>query len=267
MGKLKIAAGRAPHLRIGAGRYKLNLSSRQVKGNGFFEKERFSLMCGRFALYSPLPELVETFDVQEVRTHFEPSYNIAPTHQVAVVVKRETANVLETMTWGLIPFWAKDPKIGSRMINARAETLSQKPSFKRPLKTQRCLIVADGFFEWAKTGQAKVPMFIRAKSKRPFGFAGLYDTWQSPAGEAVTSCTIVTTQANEFMQPIHSRMPLILADAQQADWLDLATDNIDEWLAGLRPYPGHEMEAYEVSRRVNSPAHNDVDCVQPISQT
>jgi putative SOS response-associated peptidase YedK len=238
-----------------------------VKGNGFFEKERVSLMCGRFALYSPLPEIVETFHIQEVCAQFEPSYNVAPTHEVAVVVKREAGNVLQTMTWGLIPFWAKDPKIGSRMINARVETLSQKPSFKRPLKTQRCLIVADGFFEWAKTGQAKVPMFIRPKSKQPFGFAGLYDVWQSPAGETVTSCTIITTHANDFMQPIHSRMPLILANAEQADWLDLATPNIDEWLSGLHPYPSHELEAYQVSRQVNSPAHNNIDCVQPIGQT
>ena len=220
-------------------------------------------MCGRFALYSPLSELVDAFHIREVRTQLEPSYNVAPTHEVAVVVKREAGNVLETMRWGLIPFWAKDPTIGSKMINARVETLSQKPSFKRPLKTQRCLVVADGFFEWAKTGQSKVPMFIHAKSKQPFGLAGLYDVWQSPTGETVTSCSIVTTRANEFMQPIHSRMPLILASAEQADWLDVATPSIDGWLSALKPYPSHELEAYEVSRRVNSPAHNSIDCVQP----
>jgi putative SOS response-associated peptidase YedK len=220
-------------------------------------------MCGRFALYSPLSELVDAFRIQEVRTQLESSYNVAPTQGVAVVVKREAGNVLETMRWGLIPFWAKDPQIGSRMINARVETLSQKPSFKRPLKTQRCLVVADGFFEWAKTGPVKVPMFIRPKSKQPFGFAGLYDVWQAPTGETVTSCSIVTTRANEFMQPIHSRMPLILASAEQGDWLDLATPNIDGWLSGLRPYPSDDLEAYEVSRRVNSPAYNSIDCVQP----
>lgn len=221
-------------------------------------------MCGRFALFSHLSQIREAFNIQEVRSEFEPSYNIAPTQDIAVVVQREAGNSLEKMRWGLVPFWAKDPSIGSKMINARAETLSQKPSFKRPLKSQRCLVVADGFFEWTKINGSKVPMFIRPKSQRPFGFAGLYDLWQSPQGETITSCTIVTTQANDFLEPIHSRMPLILPKPEQGIWLDPTTPDIDEWLAALAPYPSDELEAYEVSRRVNSPQNNSIECVQPI---
>jgi putative SOS response-associated peptidase YedK len=222
-------------------------------------------MCGRFVLYRNLEEIKEAFSIQQVRWEPEPSYNIAPTQDVAVVVRREEGNSLEKMRWGLIPFWAKDPKIGSRMINARSETLSEKPSFKRPFKNQRCLVIADGFFEWAKTEHGKVPTFIRSTSQRPLGLAGLYDVWESPQGETITSCTIVTTSPNDFMQPIHDRMPLILPRSQETAWLDPATPHINEWLSALAPYPNQEMEAYEVSRRVNSPENNSVECIQPVA--
>jgi putative SOS response-associated peptidase YedK len=222
-------------------------------------------MCGRFALYRNLEEIKGAFDIQQVRWKPEPSYNVAPSQDVAVVVQREEGNSLDKMRWGLIPFWAKDPTIGSKMINARSETLSEKPSFKRPFKSQRCLVIADGFFEWAKTEQGKIPMFIRSGSQELLGLAGLYDLWVSPQGESITSCTIVTTRANDFMQPIHDRMPLILSKPQQVTWLDPATPYIDEWLSALPPYPSQEMEAYEVSRRVNSPQNNSVECIQPVA--
>lgn len=222
-------------------------------------------MCGRFVLYRNLEEIKEAFVIEQVRWEPEASYNIAPTQDVAVVVKREGENSLEKMRWGLIPSWAKDPKIGSRMINARAETLSEKPSFRRPFKSQRCLVIADGFFEWAETEHGKVPMFVRLKSQRPLGLAGLYDVWESPQGETINSCTIVTTRPNDFMQSIHNRMPLILAKPQEAEWLDPATHHIDEWLSTLAPYPSHEMEAYEVSRWVNSPQNNSIKCIQPVA--
>jgi len=222
-------------------------------------------MCGRFALYRNLEEIKEAFEIQQVRWKPVASYNIAPAQDVAVVVRRDGENFLEKMRWGLIPSWAKDAKIGSRMINARSETLSEKPSFKRPFKSQRCLVIADGFFEWTKTEYGKVPMFIRPISQRPFGFASLYDVWMSPQGEAITSCAIVTTQPNDFMQPIHNRMPLILSKPEEAVWLDPETPHIDEWLSALAPYPSHEMEAYEVSRRVNSPQNNTIECIQPIA--
>ena len=220
-------------------------------------------MCGRFALYSSLDEIREAFGIQQVRYELEPSYNVAPTQEVAVVVQKDEGVALEKMRWGLIPSWAKDPTIGSKMINARAETVSEKPSFKRPLKDRRCLVVADGFFEWQKTAQGKTPMFIRLKSGRPFGLAGLYDVWTSPEGEAVTSCTIITTNANDLMRPIHDRMPVILPKSHEPTWLSLAIHQAADLLPILTPYPAEEMEAYAVSRFVNSPDNNTPDCIRP----
>ena len=223
-------------------------------------------MCGRFVLFSSLEEIREAFAVQQVRYQVEPSYNVAPTQSVAVVVQREGVNTLEKMRWGLIPAWAKDPAIGSRMINARAETVGEKPSFKRPLKDRRCLVVANGFYEWQKTGQAKIPMFIRLKSGQPFGFAGLYDVWTSPEGESVVSCTIITTSANDLMQPIHDRMPVILPKPQEATWLNPAIQRADDVLPLLVPYSAADMEAYPVSRLVNSPENNSPDLVRPVGK-
>jgi putative SOS response-associated peptidase YedK len=223
-------------------------------------------MCGRFVVFSSLEEIREAFAVQQVRYQVEPSYNVAPTQSVAVVVQREGVNTLEKMRWGLIPAWAKDPAIGSRMINARAETVGEKPSFKRPLKDRRCLVVADGFYEWQKTGQAKIPMFIRLKSGQPFGFAGLYDVWTSPEGEAVASCTIITTSANDLMQPIHDRMPVILPKPQEATWLNPAIQRAADVLPLLVPYSAADMEAYPVSRLVNSPENNSPDCIRPVGK-
>jgi len=222
-------------------------------------------MCGRFALYRGLEEIKEAFQVQQVSADLEPSYNVAPTQDVAVVVQRPEGVSLEKMRWGLIPFWAKDPGIGSRMINARSETVHEKPSFKRPLKNRRCLVVADGFYEWQKVDGTKIPTFIRLKSQRPFGFAGLYDVWKPPDGEAITSCTIITTDANPFLQPIHNRMPVILPRPQEALWLDPAIQNVDELLSILTPYPAEEMEAYAVSRLVNSTQNNTPECIQPLT--
>jgi putative SOS response-associated peptidase YedK len=216
-----------------------------------------------------LDDIVKAFDVQHVaaqaQSQLRPSYNVAPTQTVAVVLRPDGGNVLEEMVWGLIPFWAKERAIGSRMINARAETLAEKPSFKRPLATQRCLVVADGFYEWRKTEEGKVPMYIRMKSGQPFGFAGLYDTWTSPEGETVRSCTIVTTDANALVRPIHDRMPVILPKLAEAAWLDFAARPVGDLLALLRPYPAAELEAYAVSRLVNSPDHNAPELILPVA--
>jgi len=226
-------------------------------------------MCGRFVLYSSLDDIVKAFDVQHVaaqaQSQLRPSYNVAPTQTVAVVLRPDGGNVLEEMVWGLIPFWAKERAIGSRMINARAETLAEKPSFKRPLATQRCLVVADGFYEWRKTEEGKVPMYIRMKSGQPFGFAGLYDTWTSPEGETVRSCTIVTTDANALVRPIHDRMPVILPKLAEAAWLDPAARPVGDLLALLRPYPAAELEAYAVSRLVHTPDHNAPELILPVA--
>ena len=221
-------------------------------------------MCGRFVLFSSLDDIVREFEIERVQAQLRPSYNVAPTQKVAVVVRNQGVNVLDKMVWGLIPSWARDPGIGSRMINARSETVHEKPSFKRPFKSQRCLIVADGFYEWQKTNGTKVPMFLRLRSKRPFGLAGLYDVWKTSAGEKITSCTIITTNANQLVRPIHNRMPVILSQSDQAVWLDAGPQPTERLLSLLAPYPAGEMEAYAVSRMVNSPENDDPGCIEPV---
>lgn len=222
-------------------------------------------MCGRFTLHASLKQVEQTFNVQAVETALQPSYNIAPTQAVLTVVERDGVRALEAMRWGLIPFWAKDKSIGARMINARAEGVADSAAFKRPLKNQRCLIVADGFYEWRKVGAKKIPMFIRLKSKRPFGFAGLYDTWKSPDGEPITSCTIITTAANGLVKPLHDRMPVIVPKKLHQLWLDPEHQDLDELTSLLAPYPSEQMEAYEVSPLVNSPKNNSPECIKPIA--
>ncbi|MCL4490257.1 MAG: SOS response-associated peptidase [Chloroflexi bacterium] len=222
-------------------------------------------MCGRFTLSTDVIQLQKLFDIQQTRADLAPSYNVAPTHNVAVVVQRQGSNSLELMRWGLIPVWAKDTKMASKMINARAETITEKPSFKRLLKSQRCLVLADGFYEWREDAGKKAPMFIRLKSLEAFGFAGLYDTWKSPEGESITTCTIITTAANELMRKFHHRMPIILPKSAHPLWLDPARQDIDELVSLLQPYPANEMEAYPVSPLVNSPSHNVPECVLPVA--
>jgi len=220
-------------------------------------------MCGRFVLFSDLKDIQRAFDLAPSQTEVRQSYNVAPTQQVYVVVQRAGANALETMRWGLIPSWAKDEKIGSRMINARAESVAEKPSFKRSLQKRRCLVVADGFYEWHTEGAKKTPMFIKLKSDAPFGFAGLYDVWKSPDGEEVTSCTIITTSANAMMKKIHDRMPVILSKDAQKIWLDPEITDVEKLVALLKPYPANKMQAFAVSPLVNSPKNNSADCIAP----
>lgn len=222
-------------------------------------------MCGRFTLHTDLEQVAKLFDADLPAIDMAPSYNVAPTQPVLAVVAAEGKNRLVAMRWGLIPVWAKDASIGSRMINARAETLADKASFKRPFKSQRCLVVADGFFEWRKTEGGKVPMYIRLKNGKPFGFAGLYDRWTSPDGEPVTSCTIITTSANALVEPIHDRMPVIVPARRQAQWLDPKNQRIDQLTEMLAPYPAAQMEAYPVARLVNSPNNNTPACIEPVA--
>jgi putative SOS response-associated peptidase YedK len=221
-------------------------------------------MCGRFVLFSDLKQIQLAFDVEQTEISVKPSYNVAPTHPVLVVVQRAGANTLETMRWGLIPSWATDAKIGARMINARAETVAEKPSFKRSLQKRRCLIIADGFYEWRTEQKQKIPMYIRRKSNGPLGFAGLYDSWKSSQGETITSCAIITTTANEMIKSIHDRMPVILPKAAQQVWLDSANQDIAQLMTLLKPYPSEDMETLRVSPLVNSPQNNSIDCIQPV---
>jgi putative SOS response-associated peptidase YedK len=222
-------------------------------------------MCGRFTLHTDLSQIQKAFQLSGVAAEAEPSYNVAPTQPVLTVVRQDGQNVLTTMRWGLVPVWAKDMSIGAKMINARAETLDEKPSFKRLLKSKRCLVVADGFYEWRKTGAQKVPMYIRLKSGSPFGFAGLYDSWKSPEGDTLVSCTIIPTTPNELVATIHDRMPVILPKKQYPFWLDPVNQDAAKLLPLLGPYPTKEMEAYPVSRLVNAPKNNTPENIAPVA--
>jgi len=224
-------------------------------------------MCGRFTLTADLASIAERF----ASSVPPPSgiaadtgrYNIAPTQKV-IVVSDDGQRYLTTMRWGLIPPWTKDPSIGNRMINARCETLNEKPSFRTALKRCRCLVVADGFYEWQKQGRQKQPMRIVLKSRQLFGFAGLWDTWTSPDGEAIQSCTIITTNANELLKLVHDRMPAILIPEDESVWLDPKIDDAAVLLPLLKPYPSDAMEFYSVSKIVNSPANDVSECIMPV---
>jgi putative SOS response-associated peptidase YedK len=220
-------------------------------------------MCGRFTLRSDLDELQDRFAFEAMGLSHQPSYNIVPTQRVLTVVNKGR-NRAEYMRWGLIPSWAGDVSIGARMINARAETLAEKPSFRQALQKRRCLVLADGFYEWRKAGSKKIPMYIALKSREPFGMAGLWETWKAPSGETVHSCTIITTPPNSLMEPIHNRMPAILPRQAEAAWL--AQDIEDQALLTglLRPRRSEDMESYEVSTLVNSPSSNAPECILPV---
>jgi|SRR5215213_5786218 len=218
-------------------------------------------MCGRFTRSQSIQAIAEEFGIGQVSCNLGPSFNIAPTQKVAVIIT-DGVKQLVPVRWGLVPSWAKDPSVGSKMINARAETITEKASYRNAFKKRRCLVVADGFYEWQNTGEARKPVYIRLKSGKPFGFAGLYEVWKSPEGEEITTCTIITTEANELMKPIHERMPVIIPKEHQDKWLDPSTNDQGQLLDMLRPNPAEEMEAHPVSKRVNSPSNNSPDLVK-----
>ena len=221
-------------------------------------------MCGRFTLTSNMDDLQGRFGFEARDLVFRPSYNIAPT-QLVLAVTNDGQRRAELMRWGLVPFWAKDIKIGYRMINAVGETAATKQAFRAAFKKRRCLILADGFFEWRKDGKEKIPTYIFLKSREPFAFAGLWETWKSPEGETVKSCTILTTKPNEFMEPIHNRMPVILSGETEALWLDPMTEEPDVLQPLIQPAPAELMESRIVSSLVNSPKNNSPECVVPIT--
>lgn len=193
-----------------------------------------SSMCGRFTLTTDLKALAERFCVPASTANYSPRYNIAPTQPV-IVVGDDGARYMKVMKWGLIPSWAKDPSIGSKMINARAETIAEKPSFRNALKKRRCLIPASGFYEWQKLGTGKQPLHIVLKSREPFAFAGVWEHWTSPEMEEVLTCTIITTAANELMKSVHDRMPVILSREDEAMWLDPKVHEPEKLLPLLKP--------------------------------
>jgi putative SOS response-associated peptidase YedK len=220
-------------------------------------------MCGRYTLHHKPEEIEERFDVEADEELVAPRYNIAPSQIIPTIVHADSREIIGCK-WGLIPFWAKDPKIGNNLINAKAETLAEKPSFKHALAKRRCLIPADGFYEWLKRGKApSQPMHIRLRDGGLFAFAGLWEEWKSPEGEPLRTCTIITVEPNEMVAKIHNRMPAILTTDEEAAWID-PKSKVADLLLMLRPYPTDEMEAIPVSRAVNRPSFDDAACIAPI---
>ena len=218
-------------------------------------------MCGRFSLISDLSALQLRFDFENPVTDYAPRFNIAPTQNVLTVRWEDGHNVAEHMRWGLIPSWAKDMSIGNRAINARAETLTERPMFRTPLRRRRCLILADGFYEWLRQGKARQPMRILLTTGEPFAFAGLWESWTNPEGETIHSCTIITTTPNDVMRPIHDKMPVILLPEHEDAWLDHSMQDASVLSELLIPYPPDTMEAYPVATLVNSPANDTPDVI------
>ncbi|PJN88854.1 SOS response-associated peptidase [Bacillus sp. mrc49] len=220
-------------------------------------------MCGRFTLFTSMEEIMERFDIQgSFDEDYQFSYNIAPSQSVLSVINDGTRNRLGYLRWGLIPFWAKDEKVGYKMINARAETIAEKASFKNAYKKKRCLIIADSFYEWKKTPERKIPMRIKLKDDAPFGMAGLFETWKSLDGTSIHSCSVITTAPNELMTGIHDRMPVILKRGDEKAWLDLSIHDTGYLQQYLKPFDSEQMEAFEVSTDVNSPQNNSPSLIQ-----
>jgi len=221
-------------------------------------------MCGRFALRIPPKSIQQHYDLPEIG-ELPPRYNIAPSQAVAVIRQMPGKSLLQLdlLRWGLVPHWAKDIKISYQMINARAETLSLKPSFRTAFKKRRCLIAADGFYEWFHEGKTKQPYFIQLKNRIGFSFAGLWESWNNPDGGVIESCTIITTSANELVRKIHDRMPVILPPELYAEWLDnmIPAESVQKFLI---PFPSVKMEAYRVGPTVNSPKNDSLECLLPI---
>jgi putative SOS response-associated peptidase YedK len=224
-------------------------------------------MCGRFTLRAPASTIAEAFQVFDLQS-LKPRFNVAPTQQVAAVRLSPEGGRRELawLKWGLVPFWAKDPAIGNRMINARAESVAEKPAFRGALRHRRCLVLADGFYEWQRTGGRKQPYFIRLRDGRPFAFAGLWESWEGKTATGTVllqSCTLLTTGPNKLMEPIHDRMPVILPPAEYDRWLDPAIQDPDQLVPLLRPYPADAMLAVPVSAHVNNPKNDDARCIAP----
>lgn len=223
-------------------------------------------MCGRFTLSLDPAQLREAFPWLFIPEDLKPRYNIAPSQPVAVVANT-SSDKINFFSWGLVPSWAKDPSIGSHMINARAETIAEKPAFRSSYRHRRCLILANGFYEWQSDSNGKVPYYIYMRSRKPFAFAGLWDMWTHPDGSFLPSCTIITTTPNELILSIHNRMPVILPVSAYQTWLDLDLQDTQKLDHLLAPYPASEMTAHAVSKYVNAPQNDAPECIQPVSNS
>ncbi|MCI0552963.1 MAG: SOS response-associated peptidase [Anaerolineae bacterium] len=221
-------------------------------------------MCGRFTLTVDPAEAQETFSNYTFPEKFAPRFNIAPSQPI-LAIPNDDKFTADFFVWGLIPMWAKDPNIGNRLINARAETLPEKPAFRGSLKYKRCLILADGFYEWktVEGKKSKTPFFIHMKDRKPFAFAGLWDSWNSPEGSQIKTCTIITTEPNELMSLLHNRMPVILHPRDYDKWLNPSPQTPDQLMPLLKPFPADAMDAYPVTPLVNKPANDIPELVLP----
>jgi putative SOS response-associated peptidase YedK len=223
-------------------------------------------MCGRYSLATPAQQVAEHFGLAEV-PELSPRYNIAPTQSVAIVRRpadRE-APVLEFRRWGLIPSWAKDPGIGSRMINARVETAAEKPAFRAAFRRRRCLVPADGFYEWKPHPKRRRPHHVRLSAGELFGLAGLFEGWESPEGVIIESCTLLTTAANAVVSALHDRMPIIVGPEHYQGWLDPDLQDPDAILSLTRPSISDRLRFHPVGFRVNDPRNDDPVCIEPVA--
>lgn len=220
-------------------------------------------MCGRFTLRSPPEEIAREFGLDRPLPGYHPRYNVAPGQRVWAL-RRGGGEGLQPclLRWGLVPFWARDPAIGSRMINARGETVARKPAYRNAFRNQRCLVLADGFYEWQRRDGRKHPVYVRRSDGRPFALAGLWERW-GRNDTPLESCTVITTISNRVMAPIHDRMPVLLEGADRERWLE-GEGGPDGLSSLLRPCADGLLEAYEVSTRVNSPAHDEPGCIEPL---
>ena len=221
-------------------------------------------MCGRFTSNHSSSEIAKAFNLSNV-PNLEPRYNIAPTQQVGTILRFNSQKEREFkwLRWGLIPHWAKDKSIGNKLINARAETIAQKPSFRSPFRHSRCLIIASGFYEWQKQDGGKQPFYIQQIDSLPLALAGLWTTWEQE-GEAIDTCTIITTEANEIMQPIHQRMPVILKSDDYEKWLNPTVQQPELLQPLLQPYSSTQLKTYPVSTLVNNPRNDSPECISMI---
>ncbi|MBW4420436.1 MAG: SOS response-associated peptidase [Myxacorys californica WJT36-NPBG1] len=222
-------------------------------------------MCGRFSLAQSAESIAETFQLSAV-PEWQPRYNIAPTQTIPAIVQtlEQQDRTFKTLRWGLIPSWAKDESIGSKLINARAETIAEKPAFRDAFRRRRCLILADGFYEWKTQSGQKQPFYFQLESHRPFAFAGLCEQRGAAGGALLETCTIITTDANQSSATIHHRMPVILDPDEYDRWLDPRVTQTDELRSLLDPYSGN-LKIYPVDRAVNSPTHDAPDCIQQVA--
>jgi putative SOS response-associated peptidase YedK len=221
-------------------------------------------MCGRFTIFSEKKEIEERFQLK-IEIPISKRYNIAPSQQILAITQEDEERKANLFRWGLIPFWSKDPSIGNKLINARAETLDEKPSFKHLIKRKRCLIVSDGFYEWKKEEGKKQPYFIQMKSRKAFALAGLWDAWRDK-DDCVYTCTIITTVPNDLMKPLHSRMPVILDEEQEKIWLDSNITDSTYLKTLLTPYSNQSMNAFPVSTMVNNPKNDSIENISIDSQ-